>query len=79
MKRIAVAVLLSTPGILVALSAKPLILGEGILFSGVILASILPIRYLALTPKEDLISDKELHRAAEDLFLELNQQEDECE
>jgi hypothetical protein len=68
LKRITVAVLLSLPGIAVALMAKPLILGEGVLFSGVILAFILPILYLALTPKEDSISNKEWHRTAESIF-----------
>jgi Mn2+/Fe2+ NRAMP family transporter len=75
MKRIAVAVLLSIPGVIVALSAKPLTLGEGILFSGVLLAFILPFLYLAFTPKEDSISDEELHRVAESIFLALDREE----
>lgn len=46
LRRIAIAVLLALPGIGLAFVAKPLILGEGALLLGVLLAFVVPVWWL---------------------------------
>jgi hypothetical protein len=46
--RITVAVVLALPGIGLAFVAKPLILGEGILLLGILLALIIPVGWLVI-------------------------------
>jgi len=46
LRRMAVAVLLAMPGIGLAFVAKPLILGEGMLLLGILLALVIPIWWL---------------------------------
>ena len=47
-RRIVIAVLLGLPGIGLAFVAKPLILGEGVLLLGILLALILPVGWLVI-------------------------------
>ena len=49
MKRIAMAVILALPGVALAMAAKPFVLGEPVLFFGVILAFTVPVVWLVGT------------------------------
>ncbi|MEX2172395.1 MAG: hypothetical protein WD851_23950 [Pirellulales bacterium] len=46
MRRLSIASLLAIPGIVLAMLAKPLVLGEGVLFLGLLLAVALPVSWL---------------------------------
>jgi hypothetical protein len=69
LKRISIAIALSIPGILIALSAKPLILRE-LLPTGLALAFAIPITWLTCQQSESIgaITDDELHLAGIERF-----------
>jgi len=46
LRRIAIAILLAVPGLMIALSAKPLVLGEDIMLLGICLAFGLPVWWM---------------------------------
>jgi hypothetical protein len=50
LRRILIAVALATPGILLAFVAKPLMLGEGALLLGILLAFGVPVAWLFTRP-----------------------------
>lgn len=47
MRRFTVAMLLALPGIALGMAAKPLLLGEGTLFAGIVLAFLIPLVWVA--------------------------------
>jgi len=49
MRRVLIAICLAVPGLIIALVAKPLLLGEAVMFSGLLLAFIAPIAWLTAT------------------------------